>query len=104
MNKVPRKIEGQQKLYEGKPRYIFYVAAGLFGVVFSIVLFYLSIRYYPLFGVSVLISLGCALIFSAFHSKSRKRQFLLNVVKIFFSSAFISLWFLFILLLLAIGV
>jgi hypothetical protein len=105
MNKAPQKTEGQWKLYEGKARYIFYVAAGLFGVVCSIIfLFALLERILPSTALPVggLISLGCAIVSSFFHSKSRKRQFLFNVVKIFFWSVIVSANVLLILFLIAI--
>jgi energy-coupling factor transporter transmembrane protein EcfT len=96
MGKAPQRIREQQKPYGGKARYIVYVMAGLFGIVCSIILLFV------LFFVGVLVSLGCALVFSTVHSKSKKNQFLLNVGKIFFWSAFISILVLFILFFLAI--
>jgi len=95
MNKAAQRMKGKQKPYGGKARYAIYVTAGLFGLVFSIVL--LSV----LFTVGVLVMLGYALVSSAFHSKSRRGQFLLNIGKTFFWSAFVSITVLFILFLLA---
>ena len=95
MSKVPRKIGGKQKPYGGTARYIIYVSVALFGVVCSILLLF------ALFALGVLILLGCALVFSSFHSKSRKGQFLMNVGKIFFWSAVVSIIVLFILFWLA---
>lgn len=101
MGKASKKIGEQQKPYGGKARYIVYVAAGLFGIVCGIILLFVLLALTRLSFVGVLVSLGCAVVFSAVQSKSRKNQFLLNVGKIFFWSVFISTLVFFILFIIA---